>query len=192
MPDETPSPVASPAPFNTDALAATVRAEVRGALTDLQIQAQRQQQAHAQAQAQQAASQQQWQDPVGAIVRPHIEPLARALSLQVQAANDKSDFYAEFSEAGPYRQQVESVFTQLMQRGQPMERKAIWHNYKGEHYEAFKQQDEAKRQAALEAASTRYASVGGPAAMRPEGQDLANFRSLPLDKMRDALQGHSF
>jgi len=180
------------APYNTDAMAAMVRDSVKSAVTDLQAQHQQaQQQQVAQAQ-QQRAAQQQWSDPVAQTVRPYIEPALQAMNLQVMAANDRSDFYLSNPDAVAYRPQVEAMFQQKMADGQPMQREALWYHYIGRNREAFNQRD-AERQAQQTAAAQRqFATVGGPSALRQGGPDLEQFKSLPLDQMRDALKGVSF
>lgn len=194
MADPTPTP--EPQPFNADALASTVQSAVKSTLQEMQAQATAQAQQRQQQAAQQQAAQrqqQQWQgDPVAATLRPYLEPLAQSMSLQVQAANDKADFYLSFPEALEHKGDVESMFGQLMQQGRPMEREAVWHYYKGKNAEAFAQKAENRKQAALDQAAGQHTTIGGPAALRPAGPDLDNFRALPLDQMRDALKGVSF
>ena len=181
-----------PAPYNTDALAATVQGAVRSAVQEMQTQAAQQAQQQQAQQRQQQAAAQQWSDPVAQTVRPYIEPVVQALNLQVQAANDKSDFYMTYPEAAGYRQDVESMFQQLMQQGRPMEREAVWHYYKGKNAAAFSERDAQKAKEDLEASTSRFATVGGPSAQRPTGPNMDQFRSLPLEAQRDALKGISF
>ena len=189
----TPEPAqAQASPFNADALAGTIREQVKGAIGELQQQAQREQAEQAQRLAQQQQAARAQQDPVAQTIRPYIEPALQAMNLQVQAANDRADFYDTFPEARTYKQDVESMFQQLMAQGRPLEREAVWHYYKGKNAEAIAQRAEADKQAQLQASANQYATVGGPSATRPPGVNLDNFRSLPLDQQRDALKGVSF
>lgn len=190
---ETPeTPETKPVMVNPDALQAQIAAGVKSAMSELQAQTRQGVQAAQQdLRAQQV--QQQWAaDPVAQTIAPYVAPIVQNLGLQIQAANDKGDFYAMHPEATKYRGDIESMFNQLMTQGRPMEREAVWYYYKGRNAEAFAEEAAKSQKDQVAQSNAANAVVGGGAGIRPDGVDMNTFRTLPVEKQREALQGMVF
>lgn len=176
-------------------LASLINTGVKSALSEMQAQTQQQVaqfNQQRQAQAQQQALNNQWAaDPVAQTIAPYVAPVVQQLGLQVQAANDKADFYLSHPEAMEYKGDVESMFNQLLTQGRPMEREAVWYYYKGRNADVFAEKDAARKQQALSNAVQNGASVDG-AAVSNIPQGLENYRQLPPDKLKEAIGTMTF
>ena len=178
----------TPAPFNADALRAQIDSSVRGAVTDL---AQRHAQEQAKAQQYQAAQQQQAGDPIyNQVVRPYVEPIARAVATQSEAALDAVKFYNRHPEAHRYTNAIEENFDRLLQAGKAFDRESVWNHYKGANQDHFfKEQQEAATRAAAQGAAVGASGVGRP---DTAAFDMETFKKLPVEEMEKVLAGHTF
>lgn len=181
--------------FNEDALKSQVASAVRETLGEMQQQQQAQRQQQVQQQRVAAAQHQFQSDPVAQTLQPYLAPVVQRAEMQMQAANDKVDFYLGHPEAGGQRADIEKTFQQLMAEGRPMERESIFFYLRGRDPEGYVKSQNEQRQQQLQGVAQQGATVGYAGVPRPDsGQTLSgdHMLTLPLDEQRKVMAGRSF
>lgn len=146
--------------------------------------------------------QQQPRDPMADIVAPYVQQANFAAA----AANDKADFYADYtivkdgeedeedhSISRSMRQEIEKTFTQLAQQGRPQTRESIYHYLLGKTI-AKDKKSYLERSSKKKQAETREAQAGFDVGNANASQSLSvdQMWNQPLEKLQSSIADTTF
>jgi hypothetical protein len=134
---------------------------------------------------------QQVQDPMADILRPYIEPVARAAQIAADSADDAAEFYSSHGDLEKdERLEIERRFKSLKAQGLPLKREDIYNHYVGENVDKVVEKRMKKRDEAITKARDA-ATVGSGSPDRGPAQ-VQDARALPIEQLEKALAGQSF
>ena len=143
------------------------------------------------AQAAQAAAQaSRNEDPLRQVLLKELGPDIARATLMAADAQDAARFYSGNPEAGKYREQVEAKSSELMARGEPMDRQSIFYYIRGKDFDKFRTDaNEAERQQQARANSAAIVIGGEAVGLRPTMELPSDPWSMSADELEKHMAG---
>lgn len=129
-------------------------------------------------------------NPLADVIGPLVNPALQHLGTEIADAKDAALFYVENPRFLKHKKGLEDAFNTLKKQGTPMTRDAVAKWYMGQHYDAFRKEDEVA--AAKAAEDAKAAADQGPGASRTRTAPTKDPHDMSDEELAKSLEGVAF
>lgn len=129
-------------------------------------------------------------NPLADVIGPLVNPALQHLGTEVADARDAALFYVENPRFVKHKKGIEDAASALKKQGTPMTRDAVSKWYMGQHWEAFKKEDEEATTLAAEKA--KDAADQGAGASRTRSVPSKDPHDMTDEELGKTLEGVAF